>query len=128
MTTADNHALTALVGKLMPYFGIFVLMLVIEAFTIHDGFHVPFRGDPLIAAAAACVLIVAYLGVGSLFQLLARNLAFGLSLTGIFCSPAFGFAGVGFPVLAMGGFAQAWCSFLPLRWYVQILFDQAARG
>ena len=29
-----------------------------------------------------------------------RNLAFGLSLTGIICSPAFGFAGVGFPVLA----------------------------
>ena len=60
--------------------------------------------------------------------MLARNLAFGLSLTGIFCSPAFGFAGVGFPVLGMGDFAQSWGSLLPLRWYIQILFDQAARG
>ena len=32
----------------------------------------------------------------------------GLSLTGIVCSPAFGFAGVGFPVLAMGAFGHAW--------------------
>ena len=33
-------------------------------------------------------------------QLLVRNMAVGLSLTGIIVSPAFGFAGVGFPVLA----------------------------
>ena len=43
-------------------------------------------------------------------------------------SPAFGYAGVGFPVLAMGAFARVWGAFLPLRWYIQILFDQAARG
>ena len=28
----------------------------------------------------------------------------------------------------MGAFAQVWGSLLPLRWYMQILFDQAARG
>ena len=37
-------------------------------------------------------------------------------------------AGVGFPVLAMGAFARGWGALLPLRWYQQILFDQAARG
>src|SRR5262249_28272428 len=63
-----------------------------------------------------------------LFQLLVRNLAFGLSLTGIFCSPAFGFVGVGFPLVAMSGFARSWGDILPLRWYMQILSDQAARG
>jgi ABC-2 type transport system permease protein len=72
--------------------------------------------------------LIAYLSVGALFQLLVQNLAFGLSLTAIFCSPAFGFAGVGFPLLGMGGFARFWGTLLPLRWYVQILFDQAVRG
>src|SRR5262249_58354106 len=47
---------------------------------------------------------------------------------GIFCSPAFGFAGVGFPTIAMLAFAHGWGAMLPLRWYIQILFDQAARG
>jgi ABC-2 type transport system permease protein len=57
-----------------------------------------------------------------------RELALGLSLTAIITSPAFGYAGVGLPVLAMGAFPQAWGALLPLRWYQQILFDQAARG
>jgi len=128
LRTASGSALTALMGKLAPYFGIFVLLLVVEAFTIHDGFQVPFRGDSLIQGVAGCLFIAAYLGLGALFQLLARNLAFGLSLTGIFCSPAFGFAGVGFPVLAMNKFALFWGSLLPMRWYMQVLSDQAARG
>jgi ABC-2 type transport system permease protein len=128
LRTAGGDPLTALIGKLAPYFGIFVVLLVVAAFTIHDGFEVPFRGDSLIAGVAGCLFIAAYLCVGALFQLLARNLAFGLSLTGIFCSPAFGFAGVGFPVLAMNDFARGWGSLLPMRWYMQVLSDQAARG
>ena len=66
--------------------------------------------------------------IGCLMQLLTRNMALGLSLTGIIVSPAFGYAGVGFPVLAMQAFPRAWGAILPLRWYIQILFDQASRG
>jgi ABC-2 type transport system permease protein len=128
LDAAGCDALTALVGKLAPYFGVFVLLMVVEALTIHDGFQVPFRGDSGIAGVAACLFVLAYLFVGALFQVAVRNLAFGLSLTGIFCSPAFGFAGVGFPVLAMGEFARLWGSILPVRWYMQVLSDQAARG
>ena len=128
MEAAGGDPATALIGKLAPYFGIFALMMVVGAITIHGVYQVPFRGNSLIVGASACLLIAAYLCVGALFQLLVRNLAFGLSLTGILCSPAFGFAGVGFPILAMGGFAQFWGSLLPIRWYIQILFDQAARG
>src|SRR5262249_22602400 len=77
---------------------------------------------------AACLLVMAYLSVGAMFQLLVRNLAFGLSLTAIFCSPAFGFVGVGFPLLGMNDFARIWGDLLPLRWYMEVLFDQAVRG
>src|SRR5205807_2703939 len=66
--------------------------------------------------------------LGALLALLVRNPALGLSLTGIVASPAFGYAGVGFPVIGMMAFARGWGSILPLRWYLQILFDQAARG
>ncbi len=128
LAAAGGDPLTALIGKLAPYFGIFILVMLVGAYVIHDLFQVPFRGDAALMGVAGCAFVAAYLCVGALFQLLARNLAFGLSLTGIFCSPAFGFAGVGFPVLAMGGFARAWGSLLPLRWYMQVLSDQAARG
>jgi ABC-2 type transport system permease protein len=128
LATAGGSPLTALAGKLVPYLGIFLLMMVIGVVIIHGFFEVPFRGDPAMIGAAACLLIVGYLSLGALLQLLVKNLAFGLTLTGIICSPAFGFVGVGFPVLAMNGFSRGWGTLLPLRWYIQVLFDQAARG
>jgi ABC-2 type transport system permease protein len=128
LEAAGGSPLAALVGKLAPLFAIFILMMVAVALVIHGLFQIPFRGDPVLMGAAACVLLIAYLSIGALFQLLVRNLALGLTLTAIFCSPAFGFAGVGFPLFGMGGFARVWGSLLPLRWYIQILFDQAVRG
>ena len=128
LRAAGGSPLTALVGKLAPLFAIFILMMVVNAGIIHGLFNIPFRGNSLLMGAAACLLLIAYLSLGSLFQLLTRNLALGMSLTALVCNPAFGFAGVGFPVLAMNGFAQFWGALLPLRWYIQILFDQAVRG
>jgi ABC-2 type transport system permease protein len=128
MAAAGGNALTALVGKLAPYFGIFMIMMAVGIGVIHGVFRIPFRGDPIMMGSAACLLVIAYLSVGALFQLLVKNLALGLALTGIVCSPAFGFAGVGFPIISMGWFARTWGALLPLRWYVQILIDQAARG
>ena len=128
LRAAGGSPLAALVGKLAPLFGIFVLMMVVEAGIIHGLFAVPFRGDSVLMGAAACLLVIAYLAFGSLVQLLVGNLAVGLSLAAIICNPAFGFAGIGFPVLAMEGFARVWGMLLPLRWYMQILFDQAVRG
>ena len=89
---------------------------------------VPFKGDVPMMVVAASLLIVGYLALGALFQLLVRDLATGLGLTGLVVSPAFGYAGVGFPVLGMNAFALAWSAILPLRWYMAVLLGQAARG
>src|ERR1700723_2160210 len=128
MRVAGGRPLGALIGKFLPLFAIFLIMMVVDAAIIHVLYGVSFRGDPLLVAAAACVLLIGYLSFGALLVLLTQALPIGLSLVAIFCNPAFGFAGVGFPVVAMGTFPQAWGSILPLRWYLQILFEQAARG
>src|SRR6202043_1038788 len=49
-------------------------------------------------------------------------------LAWLFFSPAFGYAGVGFPTVGMNAFAQVWSAILPLRWYMAVLLRQAARG
>ena len=125
---AGGSPLVALTGKLAPLLVIFICLMAGVMLIIHGAYGLPFRGDPVMVVAAACLMISAYLGLAALLALLARNIALGLSLTGILCSPAFGFAGVGFPVLAMSAFAHGWGAMLPLRWYIQVLFDQAARG
>ena len=128
LETAGGFPLVALVGKLAPYFGIFLLMIVVDSVIMHSGFQIPFRGNSAVVGAAAALFIIAYMSIGALFQLLVRNLPLGLALTAILCSPAFGYAGVGFPVLAMGDFARVWGALLPLRWFIEVVFDQAARG
>jgi ABC-2 type transport system permease protein len=125
---AGGSPLVALVGKLAPLLAVFICLMAVIMLVIHGAYQIPFRGDAVMVVAAACLLIAAYLGFAALLALLVRNLAFGLSFTAIFCSPAFGFAGVGFPTIAMSPFAHVWGAVLPLRWYIQILFDQAARG
>jgi ABC-2 type transport system permease protein len=125
---AGGRPMIALAGKLVPLFAIFILQMVVELLIIHAAYRIPFRGDAVMMAISACLMIGAYQGLAALLVLLVRNLALGLSLTGIMVSPAFGYAGVGFPIIGMLPFAQHWGMILPLRWYMQILFDQAARG
>jgi ABC-2 type transport system permease protein len=128
LRAAGGSPLVALAGKLAPLLAIFTIEMAVLAAVIHGGFDIPFRGDAALIVLAAFLFIAAYLGLAALLVLLTRNLALGLSLVGIICSPAFGFAGVGFPVLGMPAFAHGWSAILPLRWYIQILFDQGARG
>src|SRR5262249_44430558 len=125
---AGGKPLTALAGKILPLFIVFFVLLAVDALILDGGFALSFHGNIGLIIVAAILFIVAYQSLAALLQLLVRDLAFGLSLAAIITSPAFGFAGIGLPVLAMGGFARGWGSLLPLRWYLQILVDQAERG
>jgi ABC-2 type transport system permease protein len=128
LACAGGNPIVAIVGKLMPLFVVFAVMMMVVALIIEGFFGIAFRGDVAMMVAAAALFIIGYLALGALLQLLTRNLLTGLSATGLIVSPAYGFAGVGFPVLGMNAFSQMYGALLPLRWYESILFGQAARG
>ncbi len=128
LACAGGNPIVALAGKLAPLFGIFFMIMLSVPLFLEGLLGISFKGDVPMVVAAASLLIIAYLAVGALIQLLLRDLATGLGLTGLIVSPAFGFVGVGFPMLGMNGFAQVWGSLLPLRWYMAVLLGQAARG
>jgi ABC-2 type transport system permease protein len=128
LESAGGDPLVALTGKLAPLFGIFFLIMLAEPLFLEGVLSIPFKGDLPLMVAAGSLLIVAYLSLGALLQLLARDLATGLGLAGLVASPAFGYAGVGFPTIGMNAFAQFWSAILPLRWYMSVLLGQAARG
>jgi ABC-2 type transport system permease protein len=125
---AGGNPLIALTGKLAPLFAIFFLIMLSVPLILEGIFHISFRGDVPMIVAAGSLLIIAYLAIGALLQLLVRDLTTGLGLAGLIVAPAFGFAGVGFPILAMNPFSLAWSAILPLRWYMEVLLGQAARG
>ena len=128
LESAGGDPVVALAGKLAPLFGIFFLIMLAEPLFLEGVLQIPFRGDLPLMVAAGSLLIIAYLSLGALLQLLAGDLATGLGLAGLFASPAFGYAGVGFPTVGMNAFAQVWSAILPLRWYMAVLLGQAARG
>jgi ABC-2 type transport system permease protein len=128
LESAGGDPVVALAGKLAPLFCIFLLIMLAEPLFLEGMLQIPFRGDLPLMIAAGSLLIIAYLSVGALLQLLVGDLPTGLGLAGLFASPAFGYAGVGFPTVGMNAFAQAWSTILPLRWYMAVLLGQAARG
>ena len=128
LACAGGNPIVALAGKLAPLFGIFLVMMLSVALILEGLLGISFKGDVPMVLAAGSLLIVGYLALGALMQLLVRDLVTGLGLTGLVVSPAFGYAGVGFPILGMNAFALFWGAILPLRWYMAVLLGQAARG
>jgi ABC-2 type transport system permease protein len=128
LVCAGGNPIVALAGKLAPLFGIFFVIGLSEVLILEGLLGIGFKGDVPMILAAGSLLIIGYLALGALMQLLVRDLATGLGLTGIIVSPAFGYAGVGFPAFGMNAFAQAWGAILPVRWYMAVLLGQAARG
>jgi ABC-2 type transport system permease protein len=128
LACAGGNAVIALAGKLAPLFTIFFLTMLALPLVLEGFLEISFRGDVPMIIAAASLLIIAYLAIAALLQLLAGDLPAGLGLTGLIVSPAFGYVGVGFPMLGMNAFAYAWGSILPLRWYMEVLLGQGARG
>jgi len=128
LACAGGNPVIALAGKLAPLFVIFFLIMLSVPLILEGLLEIRFRGDVPMIVASACLLIISYLAVAALLQLLLGDLSTGLGLTGLIVSPAFGYVGVGFPMLGMNAFAYAWGSILPLRWYMEILLGQGARG
>jgi ABC-2 type transport system permease protein len=128
LACAGGNPIVALAGKLAPLFAIFLIIMLSTPLILEGLLGISFKGNTPMMVMAAMLLIVGYLALGALMQLLVRDLATGLGLTGLIVSPAFGYAGVGFPILGMNAFALSWGAILPLRWYMAVLLGQAARG
>jgi ABC-2 type transport system permease protein len=128
LACAGGNPIIALAGKLAPLFAIFFFIMLSVVLILEGMFEIAFKGNVPMIVAAGSLFLLGYLALGALLQLLVRDLATGLGLTGLVVSPAFGYAGVGFPLLGMNAFAEIWGALLPLRWYMAVLLGQAARG
>src|SRR6187200_1508728 len=128
LACAGGNPIVALTGKLAPLFAIFFVFMFSVPLLLEGVLGIAFKGDVPMMVISGVLLIVGYLALGALLQLVVCDLAVGLGLTGLMVSPAFGYAGIGFPSFGMNVFAQLWSTILPLRWYMAVLLGQAARG
>jgi ABC-2 type transport system permease protein len=111
-----------IVGKLVPYFVLgYVDLLMVYLMGVYV-FRVPFRGSLLLMFAVACIFLVGALSLGFLISVLADNqfLATQIALLGTFL-PSFLLSGFVFPIANMPDFLQLITYLVPARHFVTVL-------
>ena len=128
LASAGGRALPALTGKLLVNLVPLALLSAAMLFGLALGRGFAIEGSAALLLAAHVLALVANAALGVVAVLAARSLRMGLSLAGVIASPAFTYAGAGYPLLAMPPFAQAWAALLPLTHLLRLQAEQWGMG
>jgi ABC-2 type transport system permease protein len=111
-----------IVGKLIPYFGLGYLDLVMVYLMGQYVFEVPFRGSLLLMFLVSSVFLIGALSMGFLISVIASNQFFAtqLALLSTFL-PSFLLSGFVFPVANMPDWLQVITNIVPARHLITVL-------
>lgn len=125
---AEGHYVSAVAGKLLPYFAVFLLygLIFLLWFALTRGMTI--EGSTIAVVTGLLLLITASMSLGVLLIAVAKNLRMALSLTGVYTAPAFAFAGQAYPLVAMPAAAQTLAATLPLTHWLSIQNQQWLAG
>jgi ABC-2 type transport system permease protein len=118
-----------IVGKLVPYFVIGIIDLVLSVLVGVYIFEIPLRGSLVLLFAMSVIFLIGVLSLGMLISIIAKSqlLASQLALVGTML-PAFLLSGFIFPIDNMPAVIQAITHLIPARYYVTILRDIYLKG
>jgi ABC-2 type transport system permease protein len=128
LDTAGGSSWAAVAGKLAPYTAGFLCVGLLMNSYLFLWLKLPLRGSVTLIALATVLLVLSYQAVALLIVAATGNLRISLSTAAIYSAPAFAFAGITFPVMAMPLSGKIWGGLLPLSYYLIILLDQGMRG
>ena len=111
-----------ILGKMIPYFLIGFLDVLLSVVMGTQLFQVPFRGNPLILFGLSGLFLIGGLSLGLLYSILVKNqlLAYQLALLTSFL-PAFLLSDLAFPISGMPRAVQLFTTIVPARYFVTIL-------
>lgn len=124
----NGRILRALFTKLTPYFFWYFLLGASIFHITYGPLGVPFRGTPAVLIGGYALLCLAYTGLGVLLISATANLRLATSLASFITGPAFAFAGITFPVIAMPTAAKIWALALPLTHFSTVVTQQGVAG
>ena len=116
------------IGKILPYFGVGVVDLVVVVLAGLWIFGVPFNGSPWVFAIGAVLFLFVALGMGVLISTVSENQGQAIQLAIMTLLPQILLSGMIFPLdsVAIG---VRWISYvLPLTYFVQIARGVMVRG
>ena len=118
----------ALVGKLLPYTGLFMLQGALFLWALYVWLGWPMHGHWGILLLAQCLMVLACQGVACLLYLFPLDATKAMSFAAGLTAPAFAFVGVTFPATDMPDFALFWRALLPATHYVDVQLHQVNHG
>ena len=117
-----------MVGKMVPFFGVgLVLVTVITLFGML-WFQVPFRGNPLVLLLATSLYLLSTLAVGLAISTLCSTQQQAFATNFFFVNPMFTLSGFSFPIASMPKVLQ-WLTYLdPVRYDLIIIRATFLKG
>jgi ABC-2 type transport system permease protein len=118
-----------MLGKLVPYFAIGMLDVIICALLALYWFHVPFRGSMLTLLFSSAMFMIVVLSLGFFISVIAKNqlAASQMALLTTFL-PAFLLSGFLYAIEQMPVVLQWITRILPARYYVSVLKKVFLKG
>jgi ABC-2 type transport system permease protein len=116
------------VGKILPYFAVAAIDLVVIAAVGIVLFDVPFRGSPWVLALAAVEFLFVTLGIGVLVSTVSQNQGQAIQLAMMTMLPQVMLSGMIFPLRSMPAGVR-WIGYcLPLTYFIQVSRGVMLRG
>lgn len=117
LSLADNHIVTALVGKLMPQGLVFLTMALVYSYYVFGYLGFPHPGGVGKILLLAFLEVVAAQGFGIFAFGLMPSLRMSMSICSLWAVLSFSMAGSAFPVMGMDAPLQSLAWLFPLRHY-----------
>lgn len=128
LASANGRPFVALAGKLIIELAPLLALTAIMIFGLAWGRGHVVHGSLALLLLAHLLALLAHASIGVVVVLGVRSLRLGLSIAGLFASPAFTYAGAGYPLMAMPLAAQAWAAMLPLTHLLRLQAGQWGMG
>lgn len=128
LCAAGGSRLKAVIGKLLPWFLLYVLAhaVWVAAFSVLSGW-MP-AGNILFWFTAGCLLMLAMVGLALLVTSTSLTWVLAISCLSVLCAPAFPFTGFSYPLESMTPAAAFWAELLPLTHYLRAQSEVWALG
>ncbi len=118
----------ALAGKLLPYTGIFIFIMLFNDLFLFRILHFPLRGSVFTMVSASVLTVLATQSLGIFLIGAFPVLRTAMSISAVLGLLSISLTGFSFPVEKMLLFIQTWPNLLPLRHYFLIYQNTALNG
>lgn len=125
---SDGRIGLALLGKLLPQTGIFLIMALACNAWLYGWLHFPLYSGLLPMLAASTLLVLASQGLGIFLFAVIPWMRMAMSIASLWGVVSFSISGFTFPAMAMSPALQALNNLFPLRHYYLIYINEALNG